>query len=62
MIQAPISLKAAREKPLTSEELRQIHAYWRACNYLMLGIIYLWSNRLLKEPLKPEQLKSSMRF
>ncbi|HEV2730290.1 MAG TPA: hypothetical protein VGV15_09685, partial [Terriglobales bacterium] len=38
--------------PLSAEELRKTHAYWRACNYLMLGMIYLQDNPLLKEPLK----------
>ena len=28
-------------KPLSGDELRKIHAYWRACNYLSLGMIYL---------------------
>jgi xylulose-5-phosphate/fructose-6-phosphate phosphoketolase len=44
-------------KPLSDEELRKIHAYWRACNYLAVGMIYLRDNPLLKEPLKPEQVK-----
>ena len=42
---------------LSSEELRKIHAYWRACNYLAVGMIYLRDNPLLKEPLKPEHIK-----
>jgi xylulose-5-phosphate/fructose-6-phosphate phosphoketolase len=42
---------------LSDEELRKIHAYWRACNYLAVGMIYLRDNPLLKEPLKPEQIK-----
>jgi len=37
--------------PLSSEELRKTHAYWRACNYLALGMIYLQANPLLKEAL-----------
>ncbi len=48
---------SAPASPLTSEELRKIHAYWRACNYLAAGMIYLKDNPLLKEPLKPEQIK-----
>jgi len=35
--------------PLSSEELKKTHAYWRACNYLALGMIYLQNNPLLKE-------------
>src|SRR5215469_13739132 len=46
--------------PLSSEELRKIHAYWRACNYLALGMIYLQDNALLKEPLKPEHIKNRL--
>ncbi|MDM9380163.1 phosphoketolase family protein [Chlorogloeopsis sp. ULAP01] len=47
-------------KPLSSEELRKIHAYWRACNYLAVGMIYLRDNPLLKEPLKPEHVKKRL--
>jgi xylulose-5-phosphate/fructose-6-phosphate phosphoketolase len=43
--------------PLSQEELRQIDAYWRACNYLAVGMIYLRENPLLKEPLKPSDVK-----
>ena len=39
-------------KPLSADELRKTHAYWRACNYLTLGMIYLQDNPLLREPLK----------
>jgi xylulose-5-phosphate/fructose-6-phosphate phosphoketolase len=47
-------------KPLNAEELRNIETYWRACNYLSLGMIYLRENPLLKEPLKPEQIKNRL--
>ncbi len=43
--------------PLSVEELRKINAYWRACNYLSAGMIYLRANPLLREPLKPEHIK-----
>jgi xylulose-5-phosphate/fructose-6-phosphate phosphoketolase len=46
--------------PLSTEELRNIDAYWRACNYLALGMIYLQANPLLREPLKPEHIKSRL--
>jgi xylulose-5-phosphate/fructose-6-phosphate phosphoketolase len=46
--------------PLTADELRKTHAYWRACNYLSLGMIYLQDNPLLKEPLKAEHIKARM--
>lgn len=44
-------------KPLSEDELRKIDAYWRACNYLAVGMIYLRNNPLLKAPLKPEDVK-----
>jgi xylulose-5-phosphate/fructose-6-phosphate phosphoketolase len=44
-------------KPLSGDELKKIHAYWRAANYLSVGQIYLLDNPLLKEPLKLEHLK-----
>ena len=34
-----------------------MNAYWRACNYLAAGMIYLCRNPLLREPLKPEHIK-----
>src|SRR5262249_34097596 len=46
--------------PLSAEALRKTHAYWRACNYLSLGMIYLQDNPLLKEPLKPEHIKNRL--
>lgn len=46
--------------PLSVEELKRTHAYWRACNYLSLGMIYLQENPLLKEPLKPEHIKNRL--
>ncbi len=47
-------------KPLGTEELRNTDAYWRACNYLSLGMIYLLENPLLEEPLRPEHIKSRL--
>ena len=46
--------------PLSAEELRKTHAYWRACNYLAVGMIYLQDNPLLKEPLKIEHIKNRL--
>lgn len=43
--------------PLSEDELRKIDAYWRACNYLAVGMIYLRKNPLLKESLKPSDVK-----
>src|SRR3984893_13603742 len=43
--------------PLSEEELRKMHAYGRAANYLSVGQIYLHANPLLHEPLKIEHIK-----
>jgi xylulose-5-phosphate/fructose-6-phosphate phosphoketolase len=43
--------------PLSSEESRLMDAWWRACNYLSVGMIYLRANPLLREPLRPEHVK-----
>src|SRR5256712_13058641 len=45
------------KQPLAEEELRKMHAYWRAANYLSIGQIYLYGNPLLEEPLKLEHIK-----
>ena len=55
----------AVERPVTrgddtllgAEELRKTDAYWRACNYLSLGMLYLWDNPLLRDRLKLEHVK-----
>jgi xylulose-5-phosphate/fructose-6-phosphate phosphoketolase len=44
-------------QPLSVEELRKMHAYWRAANYLSVGQIYLYANPLLREPLKIGHIK-----
>src|SRR4051794_37655388 len=46
--------------PLSAEELNKIDAYWRACNYLAAGMIYLRENPLLREPLKAEHIKTRL--
>ena len=43
--------------PLTPEELRKMHAYWRAANYISVGQLYLYNNPLLREPLKLTDVK-----
>ena len=43
--------------PLSAAELRGLDAFWRACNYLALGMIYLQGNPLLREPLRTEHIK-----
>jgi xylulose-5-phosphate/fructose-6-phosphate phosphoketolase len=47
----------AAEHPLSDRELESIDRYWRACNYLSVGMIYLQDNPLLREPLKSEHIK-----
>ena len=46
--------------PLSADELRKTEAYWRACNYLSLGMIYLLDNPLLTVPLRPEHIKNRL--
>lgn len=45
---------------LSPEELNLMNAYWRACNYLSAGMIYLRENPLLREPLKLEHTKNRL--
>jgi xylulose-5-phosphate/fructose-6-phosphate phosphoketolase len=54
------SADVATSARLSSEELRKIHAYWRACTYLAASMIYLRGNPLLREPLKPEHIKKRL--
>ncbi|MEN6386366.1 MAG: phosphoketolase family protein [Phycisphaerales bacterium] len=57
----PQNMEAAEMgEKLSSDELNKIHAYWRACNYLAAGMIYLRDNPLLREPLKPEHIKKRL--
>jgi xylulose-5-phosphate/fructose-6-phosphate phosphoketolase len=42
---------------LSTKQIELIDAYWRACNYLCVGMLYLRDNPLLKEPLRPEHSK-----
>ncbi|HTY56901.1 MAG TPA: phosphoketolase family protein [Candidatus Binataceae bacterium] len=45
---------------LSNREIEQIDAYWRACNYLCVGMLYLRDNPLLRRPLKPEHIKQRL--
>src|SRR5579859_90361 len=51
------AIPSESRQPLSSEELRKMHAYWRAANYVSVGQIYLLKNPLLREPLKLEDIK-----
>ena len=41
-------------------ELEALDAWWRACNYLAAGMIYLQDNPLLREALRPEHVKQRL--
>lgn len=45
---------------LTKEELKKIDAYFRACNYLSVGQLYLMNNPLLKKTLKMSDVKPNV--
>ena len=49
-----------KDTPLSDEEVRKTHAFWRACNYLALGMIYLRDNPLLRRPLEAAHIKNRM--
>jgi xylulose-5-phosphate/fructose-6-phosphate phosphoketolase len=51
------SLITTQGSPLEAEELRLMHAYFRAANYLSIGQIYLFKNPLLEEPLSTSDIK-----
>ena len=55
-----IARSTVQGAPLGADELRKIDAYWRACRYLALGMIYLQENPLLKQPLRPEHIKNRL--
>jgi xylulose-5-phosphate/fructose-6-phosphate phosphoketolase len=46
-----------KTRPLSSELLQKMDAYWRAANYLSVGQIYLWDNPLLRKPLELAHVK-----
>jgi hypothetical protein len=52
--------KNATDKPLSTELLSKIDAYRRASLYLCVGMLFLHSNSLLKEPLKMEHVKKRL--
>jgi len=53
-------MNAMTTMPPSAQELQTLDAYWRACNYLAAGMIYLRDNPLLRQPLTPEQIKSRL--
>jgi xylulose-5-phosphate/fructose-6-phosphate phosphoketolase len=59
MAHAP-TISSRETDVLTPDELRKMNAYWRACNYMSVGMIYLRDNPLLREPLRPEHIKARL--
>ncbi len=55
-----IARSTIQGNPLNDEQARKIHAFWSACNYLALGMIYLQANPLLREPLTPDHIKNRL--
>src|SRR3954447_7255193 len=47
----------AVEGTLGAEQLQRLDAWWRGATYLGVGQIYLMGNPLLREPLRPEDVK-----
>ena len=61
MIAAPVEpgfKQPAPSNPVAS--LEQTQRWWRAANYLAVGMIYLQDNPLLREPLRPEHIKNRL--
>jgi xylulose-5-phosphate/fructose-6-phosphate phosphoketolase len=57
MERRPKGAAAVAAGPLTDEELKLLHGYWRAANYLSVGQIYLLANPLLRKPLELNDIK-----
>src|SRR5712691_4305226 len=53
----PRRAAALADRPLNEAELKKLHAYWRAANYLSVGQIYLLDNPLLRETLQVKHVK-----
>jgi len=51
---------AGTTAPSGHGELEQLDAWWRAANYLAVGMIYLQDNPLLAEPLQPQHIKNRL--
>ncbi len=50
-------MPALQQATLTETDVATLDRYWRAANYLSVGQIYLMTNPLLTEPLRPEHIK-----
>jgi phosphoketolase len=56
----PDSDRQSGTAPSLARELELVHADWRACNYLAVGMIYLQDNPLLRQPLRVEDVKQRL--
>ena len=56
----PKKTASTAKSPLAKAELALIDAWWTACNYLSVAMIYLQDNPLLEKPLKPEHVKQRL--
>src|SRR5215204_1539451 len=65
VVAKPAAIKERASAPveqtvLPHDEIEAMHAYWRACNYLAVGMIYLQDNPLLERPLRDEDVKARL--
>ncbi len=60
MITTSDEFASADRATLSDEEVAKIDAYWRAANYLCVGMIYLRENPLLHVALQPEHVKNRL--
>ncbi|HWH58412.1 MAG TPA: phosphoketolase family protein [Terriglobales bacterium] len=56
-LQAVEKVSSLENNPLSADQLRTMHSYWCAANYLTAGQIYLKDNPLLERPLTPDDIK-----
>jgi xylulose-5-phosphate/fructose-6-phosphate phosphoketolase len=57
MMDGSLHTKESNGNTLNEHELHLLHAWWRACNYLSVGMIYLRDNPLLREQLTIDHVK-----
>ncbi len=60
MITTSNEFASADRATLSDEEVAKIDAYWRAANYLCVGMVYLRENPLLHVALQPEHVKNRL--
>jgi xylulose-5-phosphate/fructose-6-phosphate phosphoketolase len=55
-----VARSTVKGAPLSEADVEKLQAFWRAANYLALGMIYLQDNPLLREELQPKHIKPRM--